>query len=84
VEFANEEQLVWSDTLRETSAKRFNISLDEDTMILTGQLEIADANFISLRIGESVMMIEAVGTPSNIGTFVEARINKLYLYDTRI
>ena len=84
MEFANEEQLVWSDTLRETSAKRFNISLDEDTMILTGQLEIADANFISLRIGESVMMIEAVGTPSNIGTFVEARINKLYLYDTRI
>ncbi|CAM4399849.1 hypothetical protein [Paenibacillus tarimensis] len=71
VEVEIHDNLSWGDNIIKSSSRHSQIELDDSSLILTGKIEsIDDDGYTVIRLGESIICIEALGTPLSIGTYV--------------
>jgi hypothetical protein len=82
VEWGVSESLVWGQSIRPVSAAPGMEPLD-DGVALHATLEGCDEDgFAALRLGESLVMVEAFGDPPPPGTPVRAELARVTLHDT--
>jgi hypothetical protein len=82
VEIEIHDNLLWGDNIVKSPTRRFQIDLADNSLILTGELEsIEDDGYTVIRLDESIVCIEASGTPLSIGTYVSILATKVEFFN---
>ncbi|WP_414553473.1 hypothetical protein [Anabaena sp. CCY 0017] len=77
--------LNWGVDILQTTESTYQLKQEGDGVGMIAKLETYEEEGLAfLRLGGSILMIETLGNPAPIGTFVEAHIRELILSDTGI
>ncbi|MNJ49367.1 hypothetical protein D3C77_445910 [compost metagenome] len=88
VELEITDVLSWGDNIAACSASHYAIQITGKSYCYTGKLEAIhneeDICVVTVRIDNSILLLETIGTPSEVGCFVTFTIHNILLYDTDI
>ena len=85
VELSVAAPLVWGSDIKASANKSYSLSSTGEKVILHALLEsLEDDGLAFLRISNSLLMVDTVGSPPPVGTFVEAHIQTLTLVDINL
>lgn len=66
------------------SEESYNISYDSKKIYISGKFElIEDDGYTIIRIGNSIIALETIGSPYEIGKFIKISCNNLFLYNVK-
>ena len=84
VEFEIPDVLVWGKNIIQSEKLEYSIGMDNDLLYLAGILESVESDgYTVIRLGETIVSIEADGRPFKLGTYVKIKTNRLVLYDIK-
>ncbi|MWC27339.1 hypothetical protein [Paenibacillus sp. MMS18-CY102] len=82
VEIEIHDHLMWGDNMISSPSMQYHIKQMNDGLILTGEIEsIDDDGYTVIRLGESIVCVEAMGVPLTIGTFVTIHANDIAFFN---
>jgi hypothetical protein len=85
VEFSVGAPLTWGNDIQPSIESTNSLRKDGDEVLINALLEAFEEDGLAfLRIGGTVLMVDTLGNPPPIGTFVKAHIRELILSDTGI
>jgi hypothetical protein len=82
VETQIRDTMEWGRTAVPQQGTQEALTSSETSVTLQGELISVDGRAAVLRIGDSLALFEAVGTPPPPGTYVRIEFATLYLYDS--
>lgn len=84
-EFDFEEDLCWGINICEADLKISYIKNENDYTIIQGQLESIDTDgSLAIRLGNSIVLCNAMGVPSLPGMYLKIKTKKISIYDSNI
>jgi hypothetical protein len=76
--------LKWGRDILLAQNQMVQIKINEHNISLIGILETTNDNFLALKLGNDIVLLEAEGTPFEEKNFIEVLTNDLVLYDTNL
>jgi hypothetical protein len=85
VEMNIEEELCWGKSIREVEfSKDEQLSVEDDILIVAFIDSLDEDGVVSIRICDSIVLLETMGTPHSSPTMVEIRCHRLDLFPTGV
>jgi hypothetical protein len=79
------ESLVWGDGIRQVAAMEPGIATTDGTTIITGMLDsLEDDGVATVRLGDSLLLVETEGLPGRVGSSVQLATRQLRLFDANL
>src|SRR4051812_23336524 len=83
IELDIDEKVALLNVITQKSSRDFAIRQENSGLILQGEIEAVEFdNICTLRLGDSILLIEVTGPVPSPGTFVRFAIQDLLLFDT--
>lgn len=72
--------LIWGIDIVEADCKEYKVWNEQNNIFLNVQLEYYDDNCTTVRIGDSLILIETQGIPYSVDTFLKIQLNEMLIY----
>ncbi|MDF2671674.1 MAG: hypothetical protein K0R67_3980 [Paenibacillus sp.] len=85
VEIDIPEIVQWGLEITLSEQKLYSLKTTGDVTWINGLLEsVEEDGVITMRLGQSILLVESTGEPLSCGKFVELKANKMLLFDSNI